>query len=810
MNLKIDENKEPHELIQDWQMIGDNLFTFLRDTLADKGTKANFDGMLQNLEEWRKFKEIFQDFAVNQHEHSKIEPQWDITRGMVWCAKKAADPSFPLPENWLERYLASRVDPSQSITSLRDMPCDADKYGAWALSCIHTFRNPEWKWREVRVGVALYGESEKSPSTVGTLVLEVLEGDAHVFHHPQDILKCYLREKFRKSIAKAWEVARDLVKAEDKETLSDFVVNDNAEICSAELRDAIPMLVHQGYLQSWNNPAKVKRFLRLLKRKLETGKCLLLLDALDEVPMDRRNALSDRFKRSAYPTCPLIATSRIVGYSSPLVDDAKAVEIVPFRPEQIEKYVKIWFTNAADFINDNAVSADSLLRELRNKPQVRGLTQNPLLLSLICSLYQEKELTLPARRCEIYEKAVDYMLDTWRGRNRKQPSRWGVTSKIRLLERLAYQFTYEEKEIFSEGDLYDKIEAYLQDKPVTSFRNATTDELIFELTEEDGIIQKLNREGKEYIFLHRTFQEYLTASYLSRQRNCIDLAKAHFWDFEWHETLSLLARVMADPIPLLRAIMGTKDDIFSSMLLLARQCVAECGENDDSLVTQIIDRVFKLWSHRKLNFIQSIVTLINDVKHEDNQVKFSTSTTLPRIIFNGDSDVYFRLFEAEYNQRRRAFKEMGLAVEDLEQTDNPDVVKVLIDALDNPNSSELVRYVAVETLGEYVTVETLREIGDCLARAIDALLDMLNDPKNSDLRDPIVSALGWLRSPKAVEPLIQTLNSSLLQIRSSDYSEAEAAILSGRIIPFVFPDAPILSHLNGIQSPFGFSRWTGE
>jgi len=105
-------------------------------------------------------------------------------------------------------------------------------------------------------------------------------------------------------------------------------------------------------------------------------------------------------------------------------------------------------------------------------------------------------------------------------------------------------------------------------------------DFIKDLTEEDGIIQKLGT-GDKYIFLHRTFQEFLTASYLSRviqrdQAEGIALAKVHFRDYDWHEALSLLAGVMEDPIPLLQTIIDEKDDIFSSLFLLAGRCFRVC------------------------------------------------------------------------------------------------------------------------------------------------------------------------------------------------------------------------------------------
>jgi energy-coupling factor transporter ATP-binding protein EcfA2 len=361
--------------------------------------------------------------------------------------------------------------------------------------------------------------------------------------------------------------------------LSDLVDEKVEQTFKAEIIDAIPILMQRDYPEA---PSGISQ---LLKEKLKTGKCLLVLDALDEVPREQRNRLKEKLNRFAkiYP-CQIICTSRIVGYDGAFVNGSKEVEIVPFKQKQIEQYIKIWFTNAADYIDNDLVSGNGLIRELQNKPQIRGLAQNPLLLSLLCSLYQEKELTLPARRCQIYEKAVLCMLSKWT-RNRKPQSEGKIRAKIRVLEELAYQFTCEGKEIFSLDELYDKIEEYLQGEKVpTVFRKTDTDELIAELSEEDGILQKLAREGDRYLFLHRTFQEYLTASYVNRTSNSIALAREHFWEYDWHETLSLLAGLMENPIPLLQAIADEKDDIFSTLLLLAGRCVAECPENPHPLI----------------------------------------------------------------------------------------------------------------------------------------------------------------------------------------------------------------------------------
>ncbi|WP_414625098.1 hypothetical protein [Calothrix sp. CCY 0018] len=108
---------------------------------------------------------------------------------------------------------------------------------------------------------------------------------------------------------------------------------------------------------------------------------------------------------------------------------------------------------------------------------------------MVCSLYQTQGLELPARKAQIYEKAVDYMLREWRNDNNRLASEDGwVIAKIELLESLAYQFSCEGKEVFSLREIRDDINKFLETGKANDFRNITTTELIRELCEEDGII----------------------------------------------------------------------------------------------------------------------------------------------------------------------------------------------------------------------------------------------------------------------------------------------------------------------------------
>jgi HEAT repeat protein/phage terminase Nu1 subunit (DNA packaging protein) len=503
-----------------------------------------------------------------------------------------------------------------------------------------------------------------------------------------------------------------------------------------EIIDAIPVLIQRDYSET------ATQMMELLREKLKIGKCLLLLDALDEVPTEhrQRQRLIEKLNRFAQrePPCPIICTSRIVGYGGAFVQGVKEVEIVPFSQKQTEQYIETWFRNAAGYLNDDTVSAASLIQELRNKPQIRGLAQNPLLLSLICSLYQEKGLTLPARRCQVYEQAVRYMLGKWsKHRNPELNDAW-IDAKTELLEELAYQFSCDGKEIFTLRELRKTIDEYLRSgNTSTDFDNLNASQLITELSEQDGILQTLHKDGDQYLFLHRTFQEYLTASYLNRSKDGIALAKEHFWEYDWHETLSLLAGLMGNPVPLLQAITDEKDDIFSTLLLLAGRCMTECEENSQPLIAQIIDRIYEFWqSYPNAGFIESIIVAIG-------QANSQMSQNLQKALKHSDRNV-----------RRQAAVALG-------EIGNAQAVAALIAAL---------HYLDYDVRGQ--TAVALGKIGN--AQAVAALIAVLNHSDRNVRRQAVV-ALGKIDNSQAVAALIAALHYSDYDLRG------EAAVALGKI-----------------------------
>ena len=542
----------------------------------------------------------------------------------------------------------------------------------------------------------------------------------------------------------------------------------------------------------------VSEIFELLKKKLETGKCLVLLDALDEVPQDYRDSLRTKLNNFATYTGKIICTSRIIGYDKTFFKSDKEVEIIPFGQNQIERYIS-WF------INDKSV-VEGLIKELRNKPQIQGLAQNPLLLSLICRMYQQdKNLTLPARRTEIYRQTIDnFMSKEWKEEKENIVKR--KDAKVKLLSEIAYNLFISGRDNILFDDLKNNIIEIIDKRKIIN-QNLNKPEpvaLIKELSEQDGILQKIGLGEKEeesyYFFLHRTFQEYLTAVYLAKNEKGIEKALKHIWQHEWHETLTLLAGLLEeeekDPLKLINAIKEESDDIFYTLKLLAGRCIAECQLDDNDLV----DEIYKFWhTFPSANFIHSTVVTIGQVNsqmfeklkktledtNESEQVRREAALALGEISKPEAVQVLIAALKSAYPYLKRqaalALGDIGTseAVQELinygfKHPDNGFKGNEVRSALATIGNSEVVEELIKALNNKEENISFRSEAAFALAkigndRAVQALITALNEQSNNNsVQKTVVSALGEISNSEAVSALIKVLNDNKedIQIRT--------------------------------------------
>ncbi|MCI5138896.1 MAG: hypothetical protein D3922_10890, partial [Candidatus Electrothrix sp. AR1] len=87
---------------------------------------------------------------------------------------------------------------------------------------------------------------------------------------------------------------------------------------------------------------------RHLEKQLDDGKALVLLDGLDEVGKEQREAVRDSITAfvARYPDCRFIATCRILSYARPewqLASAFSSVTLAPFHKEQIDQFITAWY-----------------------------------------------------------------------------------------------------------------------------------------------------------------------------------------------------------------------------------------------------------------------------------------------------------------------------------------------------------------------------------------------------------------------------------------------------------------------------------
>jgi HEAT repeat protein len=349
-------------------------------------------------------------------------------------------------------------------------------------------------------------------------------------------------------------------------------------------------------------------FCNLIRKKLHSEHCVILLDAWDEVPVEvpsvgepikflpnHRQRLGQRLEAfaSSFPHPRLLVTSRIVGYTD-LRIDAKELELLAFDAKQIESFARVWFGSDTE-------TANEFLTKIREQHQVRGLARIPLMLALLCRVYSqrlESGCDFPSRRVELYDLVLRGLLRDWKGeKQRRNISEGELNDKLELLSAVSYPLLEEGYEQFSESVLKMKISSWLAGlKTSHRFYGIKAYRLVDELKIDGILISAGEHPETPLLFLHRTFHEYLAAQALVQQRTWLKLALAHVYDLGWHEVLTLSGGMLKDEASV-RAYISellneNRNDLLCRPLRMAIYAAAEI--DSDYLANWFFEGILKI------------------------------------------------------------------------------------------------------------------------------------------------------------------------------------------------------------------------
>jgi hypothetical protein len=285
------------------------------------------------------------------------------------------------------------------------------------------------------------------------------------------------------------------------------------------------------------------------RRQLDAGKCLMMLDGLDEVSEELRQKISEWTDEQirTYPKCLFILTARPQGYRDAPLARAHVLEVMPFNTDQIKNFVSNWYlaTKIADHGKDDpgvrqdaAREAADLLNRLETQTRLKPLTVNPLLLTMITNVHNYRGV-LPERRVELYAEICDVLLEHWR-KAKAVADQLTAAQKRAVLQPLAEAMMNRSIREIPHQDALTLTEPHLKQVGAEEGRIGS---FLADIQAESGLV--VEKEAGIWGFAHLTFQEYLCAAHWDKT------GKTARWDSEkwqqfiadnwWHETLRLYA-----------------------------------------------------------------------------------------------------------------------------------------------------------------------------------------------------------------------------------------------------------------------------
>lgn len=317
-------------------------------------------------------------------------------------------------------------------------------------------------------------------------------------------------------------------------------------------------------------------------RQFEAGRALLLVDGVDEVEPKHRRKVKTWLQGllDSYPDLRVVVTSRPAA-ADPLhlaKEGFTSITLEPMNRASIQAFIERWHS-AASAASPQVDAHDrhrKMLRQLE-RPHIRELATSPLLCAMLCALHFAHRGDLPDNRMDIYDQALT-MLMHLRDSERQVPGLRDRSTKEILLRDLAWRHTLAGRVEFRRDDAVGHVRLRLRAVPGA---NDDPEEILTHLIERSGILRSPAQDRLD--FVHRTFQEYLSAAEAVQQDHIGTLISHAHLD-TWAQTI-VLACGHANDIQKVKLLNGILDRSEAEtgaakrrgLRLLAAQCLETVG-----------------------------------------------------------------------------------------------------------------------------------------------------------------------------------------------------------------------------------------
>jgi len=309
---------------------------------------------------------------------------------------------------------------------------------------------------------------------------------------------------------------------------------------------------------------------------IASTKMLFLFDGYDELDSERKKLLRDEIDK--YNLIHYIITTRPYGYQKNDFSIDEQFKTIGFTDENVEQYIEAFFKETK--------KSEDLKAYLQSNISIKHIAYIPLMLEMICSLWEEKEFSDSFTMTELYSNVIEDMLSKhsaskdderiYKRKNRK---------KIKeQLGKIAFEGLINQT-ILLDGDL---IENSINDIDFFEENVIYSGFLKSDVKEKDFL-------DNNFEFPHLTFQEYFSALYVDSLSKEEQSEIIRDWKFYPHMQMffAFLGGLIEDKEFLLREIESEPRDLVGlqefNLLLI---CISEMKKIEENRKSKLSNLYF--------------------------------------------------------------------------------------------------------------------------------------------------------------------------------------------------------------------------
>ena len=272
--------------------------------------------------------------------------------------------------------------------------------------------------------------------------------------------------------------------------------------------DLTEAITEQLFPEDMSKDAR-EELLRFLEDIEKQKRVLIILDGLDELAEKSKHYVDDLLHRKRWACCYVLATTRQVKgielRKEPEFVFNLFLQIEGFAEEDSFEYIR------RHFKIEHSFKGEKLIEEIKKNKFLQDLQKNPLNLLLLCVVYEDHEGELPSSRTDLYHVILMCLLRRYCAKHNVKASKKDKDLEtrferdIRCLGKLAWNCLLNYRHSFLEEEV-EELESRNEKLVVR--------ELGFVYKEES--LKRLKPQH-EYCFLHKSFEEYLAASYVAHK-----------------------------------------------------------------------------------------------------------------------------------------------------------------------------------------------------------------------------------------------------------------------------------------------------